>query len=261
MKPRNLCLLSIPLLMMVLFSCKKDNDNDQPEVQSQATLNAASTGGTIISTKMQTFVLTSVSVAADSGYFFTFPEGGSGPKLKSSSALADYTWVGPDADGWYTRSMSGAYVYYEKLRIGDTIEHILEISYSGGDGSYENITTTKYIKKVKDGKTMYDGYSDWTVHNSGYNDISRWEWRIDFADWVPESNAGTFDWYWGLYENNGGNTTPYHRCEHMVVTETTPDGWLHCRVIFYDDSGVETWDFEYDTPWSPVEIPPIPGWN
>ena len=75
------------------------------------------------------------------------------------------------------------------------------------------------------------------------------------------SNAGTFDWYWGLYENSGGNTIPYHRCEHMVVTETTPDGWLHCVVIFYDDNGVETWNFEYDTPWNPVDIPPIPGWN
>ena len=82
--------------------------------------------------------------------------------------------------------MSGEYEYYEKLRIGDTIEHILSISYSGGDGSYENKTTTKYIKKEKNGKTMYDGYSIWEIHTSGYNEISRFEWRINFMDWVPE---------------------------------------------------------------------------
>ena len=34
------------------------------------TLNAAATDGTIISTQMQTFVLSSISVAADSGYIF-----------------------------------------------------------------------------------------------------------------------------------------------------------------------------------------------
>ncbi|MGA3014176.1 MAG: hypothetical protein ABSD71_09080, partial [Bacteroidales bacterium] len=70
-----------------------------------------------------------------------------------------------------------------------------------------------------------------------------------------------FDWYWGVYENNGGNPVPYHRFEHLEVTETTPSGWLHCLAIFYDDSGTETWRFEFDTPWSPVDMPTIPGWS
>ncbi len=254
-------LISLSLVFLVLFSCKK-SDTSTGTPSNEETLESASQGGTVVSTQMQSFMLSSILVAADSGHTFYFPDGDGHKLLKTGTNLDQYDWTGPDADGWYTRYYtSTGYTYNEKLHLGDTIQYILDISYSGGDGSFENKTTTNYFKKTKNGKTLYDGYSIWEIHNSGYNDISRWEWRIYFADWNPETSAGSFDWYWGLYENSGGNTIPYHRFEHLDATETQPDGWLHCHAIFYDDSGSETWDFEYDTPWSPVEMPQVPGWN
>lgn len=260
MKTNRHYLVILPLMLLVLFSCKKSNDsNGTPE--NTETLNAASTGGTVVSTQMQSFMMSSIIVAADSGYSVSFPGGGKSLK-RPDFGVMDYTWTGPDANGWYTRYYTSyGYTYSEKLHLGDSITYILDMSFSDGSGSFEDKTTTCYFKKTVAGKTLYDGYSIREVHNSGYNDISRWEWRFNFYDWNPSTSAGTYDWYWALYENNGGNTVPYHRFEHLEATETTPDGWLHCHVIFYDDSGVETWDFEYDTPWSPVEMPVIPGWN
>jgi hypothetical protein len=120
----------------------------------------------------------------------------------------------------------------------------MDISYSGSEGSYDNKTTTRYIKKITNKKTLYDGYSIWDMQNSGYSQISHWDWRIYFTDWNPASSAGIYDWYWGVYENNGGNTVPYHRFSHLEATETTPTGWLHCLSIFYDNSGAEVWRFE-----------------
>ncbi|MDP4280614.1 MAG: hypothetical protein Q8867_00550 [Bacteroidota bacterium] len=227
---------------------------------SKETLNAAANGGTVISSQMQSFLMNSIIVAADSGHNFFFPNNEGGLLLGPKSALDNPNWSGPDATGWYYRYYtSGGYTYYEKLYLGDTVQYIMDMSYSGGDGSFENKITTTYIKKTKNNKTLYDGSSIWEIHNSGYNDISKWEWRIYFTDWNPSTGAGTYDWYWALYENSGGNTVPYHRFEHMSVTETTPEGWLHCLVIFYDDSGTEVWKFDYDTPWITVEMPQIPG--
>jgi len=258
---KHIYFLGLTLLVLVLFSCKKkESTTPQPQANNQ-TLNAAATGGMLVCNQMQSFMLTSVNVAADSGHFFIFPTGDT-TKLKSTLGTSDYTWIGPDANGWYTRSVSGGtYNYYEKLRIGDTVEYIMEISYHDADGSYDSKTTTKYMKEIKNGKTLYNGYSIWDQQCSGYNNISHMDWRIYFYDWNPSTSAGTYDWFWGLYENSGGNTVPYHRFMHLAAIETNPSGWLHCNVIFYDEGGVENWSFEYDTPWAPVEMPPIPGWN
>jgi len=259
MKIKHLYILSIPLFLLILFSCKKKETQNVSTVSTE-TLNAAAAGGTVVSTQMQTFMLSAISVAADSGHSFYFPNGDSS-KLKSGSAIND-NWIGPDANGWYTFSYtSGIYTYYERLHMGDTIEYIMEISYSGSEGSYDSKTTTEYIKQTVNGKTTYNGSSIWNVQNSGYSEISNWEWRIYFTNWDPSSSAGTYDWYWGLYANNGGNTVPYHRFAHMVATETTPTGWLQCLVIFYDNGGNEVWRFEYVTPWVPVTMPQIPGWG
>ncbi len=264
MKMKNLYLLGFLALFLTFFSCKKDDKTNSSNTTNNETLDAAASNGMTISTQMQSFVLSSIAVAADSGYFFEFPQDTSGHMLKSASGINDDGgWMGPDAQGWYTRYITGGmYDYYEKLRkTADTIEYMMEISYDGGDGSYSSTTNTKYYRKVKDGKTLYDGYSNWEVKNNGYNLISDWEWQINFTDWNPATSAGIYDWYWGVSENSGGNTVPYHRFMHMAATETTPDGWLQCHVIFYDDSGSEVWDFEYDTPWVPVEMPEIPGWK
>jgi hypothetical protein len=260
MKKLPVYLLLFPFVIVMLFSCKKDKDETPTNSVPTATLTAAATGGAIVSAQMQNFMMSSIAVAADSGHTFDFPQDTTLKRLKS--AITDYTWNGPDAEGWYWRYFSGEYIYSERLHLGDTIQYIMDISYSGGDGSYECKTTTKYIKKVKDGKTLYDGYGMWEEHVSGYNSISRWDWRIYFTDWNPLTSAGIYDWYWGVYENSGGNTIPYHRFEHLEAMEITdPENWLHCQVIYYDDSGVETWRFEYDTPWAPVSMPVIPGWS
>ena len=260
MKINYLYILGIPLFILVLFSCKKKEEQTESSV-STTTLNAAATGGTVVSTQMQKFMMTCVGVAADSGHVFFIPTNDTS-HLKSVSATEDYPWIGPDANGWYTRFITGGvYNYSEKLRMGDTIDYIMEVSYHGAEGSYDSKTTTKYIKEIKNGKTLYNGSSIWDVQNSGYNEISHWEWRIYFNDWNPSTSAGTYDWFWGLYENSGGNTVPYHCFQHLAATETNPSGWLHCLVIFYDDGGTETWRFEYNTLWVPVEMPKIPGWN
>ncbi len=260
MKIRHFCIICFPLIILILFSCKKKDAQTQPAVSSQ-TLNSAAAGGTIVSAQMQRFMTSSIMVAADSGHVFFFPTGDTS-HLKSVSSTAGYEWSGPDAGGWYTRSITGGlYNYSERLHLGDTILYIMETSYSGADGSYDSKTTTSYIKETKNGKTMYNGSSIWDVKNSGYNQISHWEWCMVFTDWNPSTFAGTYDWYWGLFENSGGNTVPYHRFLHLVATETTPNGMLHCLVIVYDEGGTETWRFQYDTPWVPVTMPQVPGWN
>lgn len=258
MKKTLFYLLVIVVITSFQTSCKKDKDTI---VVTPEMLNNASSAGTVISTAQHTFMMNSAIVAADSGYNINFPtDGKKSVPVKNLTAANDYDWIGPDINGWYTRSWSSVYDYTEKVKFGDTIIHILSFSYHGGEGSYENTTTTRFIKGEKNGKTVYTGESVWDVHASGYNDISHFMWEIKFKDWNPETSAGTYDWYWEVSENNGGETIPYHRCEHLEATETGTEGWLHCHVICYDDDGSETWDFEYDTPWIPVQMPEIPNW-
>lgn len=259
MKKSIIYLILISLAALLQYSCKKDNTKDP--VVTPETLNNASTAGTAISTAQQSFMMSSIMVAADSGYNVYFPTDGKKSKLiKNLLSSCNYDWIGPDANGWYSRSWNNVYDYEERVKFGDTVIHIISYSYHGGDGSYENETTTRFIKGIKNGKTVYSGESVWDVYSSGYNDISRFIWEIKFADWNPETSAGTFDWYWAVTQNSGGETVPYHRFEHLDVTETNTEGWLHCHAIFYDDRGVETWNFEYDTPWVSVYVPTLPTW-
>jgi hypothetical protein len=260
MKPRHLYLIVIPLFILVLFSCKK-KEAQTTSTATSATLNAAAAGGLIVSTHMQSFVMSSIGVAADSGHVFFYPSGDTS-KIKSASTAEGNDWIGPDANGWYTRSnYGGLYDYTERLHLGDTIDYTMDISSHNTEGSYESKTTARYIKETKQGKTLYNGYSTWDEQHTGFNEISHIEWNIAFKDWNPSTSAGTYDWFWGVSENSGGNTVPYHCFLHIEATESTTTGWLHCMVIFYDNSGHETWRFEYDTPWIPVQMPQIPGWN
>lgn len=260
-------LLCVILFMLFFVSCEKDKDNDsQPkdyQELNEEQISAIVEGSNVVSTQVQSFLMTSLVVAADSGYSTETPPDVSSIPGNNFNLLkaALEGWTGPDANGWYTLYMSGVYNYTEKVRLGDTIEHIIIMEYHGGDGSFSNTTTTKYMPYLKDSKKLYKGYSIWEVEASGYNDISRTEWRIEFEDWNAETGAGIYDWYWGVSENSGGNTVPLHRYEHLEATETTTEGWLHCRIICYDDSGTETWDFEYDTPWVPVVMPEIPNFS
>lgn len=252
-------ILGLSVILFTISSCKKKEDTATSV--PTATLTAASIGGTIVSGQMQSFMNSSVVAAADSGHTFYFPTPGDTTVKKLKSALLDYSWNGPDSQGWYWRSYTGTYRYDERLHLGDTLQYILDISYHGGDGSYDYKTTAKYIRKPCS-DTLYDGSCEWEENVFGDNGISHWTSRIIFCNWKPSTSAGTFDWYWGVSANLGGNTVPYHRFEHLDATEINdPEGWLHCKAIFYDDSGVESWRFEYDTPWAPVYMPTIPGWS
>jgi hypothetical protein len=239
--------------MFYMSSCKKD----EPKA-SEEELTVTAEGAISISSGVQSFILNTMTVAADSGFYTDVPELPSKKNnVVSGKGTGDYSWTGPDSDGWYTRRISGLYDYYEKIKLGDTIDYIMKISYSGADGSYENTTTTHFAKFTKDGVELYKGFSRWEVSASGYSDISRFEWKITFDDWNPESSAGIYDWYWGVSENSGGDTVPFYRFEHLVATETDND-WLNCHVTFYDEGNIEIWDFEYDSPWAPVEMPELP---
>jgi len=245
-------LLLCMVLILAIVSCKKD----EPKV-SEEDLNVTVDAATSISTGVQSFALSAMSEAAENGFEGSVPSVSDSKKGEPSKYGYDYSWSGPNADGWYTRSMSGVYDYSEKVRFRDTIDYVMSISYSGADGSYENTTTTRFIKYNKNGKELYKGFSKWEMHTSGYSDMSRVEWKITFDDWNADSGAGIYDWYWGVSENSGGETVPFHRFEHLVATETSND-WLHCRVIFYDEGNIKIWDFEYDTPWAPVIMPELP---
>lgn len=254
MKTRKFIFVILPLAFMT-FSCNK-SDQDIKKVDD-ADLDVTVEGATQISSGVQSFIFSTIAVAADSGFYTQVPDASLKKKAVHQKSSFDYSWSGPDADGWYTRRMSGTYEYYERVRFRDTIDYIMKISYSGADGTYENTTTTHYIKYTKNQKVLYKGYSEWDLYESGYSNISRVKWKITFEDWNPASGAGTYDWYWGVSENSGGYTVPYHRFEHLSVTEKN-NSWLHCRVIFYDEGSTELWDFEYDTPWVSVDMPDIP---
>ena len=264
MKTNFIC-IAAAILLFVASSCKKEKKESAKLTEDQIStlVDCAST----ISTEVQSFMFSSLQVAADSGY-----NTGSAPdlpdvafsnenpvRLKSTSALNTQSgWTGPDARGWYTMYYDVyGYKYTEKLRYRDTIDYIISYGYSGGEGSYSSVTTTKFIKYEKNNKTLYKGFSEWEVKASGYNEISDVRWRIEFTDWNPETNAGNYDWFWGVSENNGGNTVPYHRYLNVIATEKNDD-LLHVKVTWWDDNSAKVGEFEYDTYCVPVYVPPIP---
>lgn len=245
---------------LLVSSCKKDDKDDAPEKLTEEQIEACIDEATTISTELQGIMTLSLSEATEAGY-----ESGEVPDItmKKSGAVSnhpmngDYSWSGPDAQGWYTRSTTGVYKYSEKVRYRDTIDYVLTIEYNSAEGSYKNETTTKYIKYTKNGKALYKGFSRWDVHSSGYSDMSRFEWKITFEDWNPLSGTGVFEWFWGVSENNGGDVIPLYRFEHMETTEGQ-NGWIHVRTIWYDEDGSEIWDYAYDTPWEPIVMPDVP---
>ena len=246
-------------IFMGIMSCKKE-PKETPKASAEK-LNASAQVGMQISISVQSFVLTSMSAAADSGFtgvdVTQIPLGNKANSLKSTSV--DFSWTGPDANGWYTRTMSGIYNYYEKVKFGDTTDYVRVMSYHGGDGSYDNTTTTRYIKYTKDKKTLYKGFSRWEISAFGNNDISKLQWKIEFTDWNPETNVGTYDWFWEVSVNLGGDTVPYHRLAHLIATETTTKGWLRVKVTFYNEMNSVLYEFDYETPWIPVKMPDIPS--
>lgn len=244
----------ILVLAGILFgvSCKKDDKDNQPEKLTEEQLEHLSEVSNEISAGMQTAALSFYSKALEYGFTGEIP-GMGGKKSGTSITTSDFDWHGPDAQGWYYRSWEYLYKYTEKLRErNDTIEHIYTLEAT--DGSYKHETETKHIKYIKNDKELYKGYTRIDVNSFGYNNISTTLWKMEFKDWDPTTGAGIFDWYWGVPSNLGGNTVRTHKYLHIEATPTT-NNWLHVRVIIYDESGNEAWDYEYDTPFEPVDIP------
>lgn len=236
--------------ILVLGSCKKDDKDNEPEKLTEEQIEKYVDISNEISTQMQSSALSYVNKAFENGFTGELPDMGS---KKSGSAIDanDYNWLGPDAQGWYYRTWEGLYRITEKVRTRkDTVDHVYIME---ADGEYKYEYKTQHIKYTKNNKELYKGYTQIDVHSFGYNNISTTYWKMEFKDWDPNTGAGIFDWYWGVPTNSGGDTVPTHRYFHIEATPTT-NNWLHVRVIIYDDKGAEVWDFEYDTPFEPVDL-------
>jgi hypothetical protein len=236
--------------MIILGSCKKDDKDNQPKQLTEEQMNEYATVSLQISTQMQASIATYLSKAFEMGFTGELPSL-DGKKSGSAIAVNDYNWLGPDAQGWHYRTWEYLYKYTEKLRTrGDTVEHVY---ITEADGEYKFEYATQHIKYKKNNKEFYKGYTQIDINSFGYNDISRTFWRMDFKDWDISNGAGIFDWYWGVPSNLGGNTVRTHKYLHIEATPAA-NNWLHVRVIIYDEDGSEVWDFEYDTPFEPVDL-------
>ena len=249
------------LSLFLISSCKKDKDDEINgyAILSEEDIEEISDGATNLTSLVQDEMFSYVAIAADSGLFITYPDMSSkkstGNPNEVKNAADNGDWTGPDANGWYIRRWEGVYVYTEKVRCCDTaVEYEFIISYDGADGSYESINKILYSRYTENDKVLYKGYWDWSISNSGYNDISTVHWQMAFDDWDPLSGAGVFDWYWGA-TSDGGDDVPFYRYLNVTVLDIGNE-LLNVKITMYDGN-VEIWSFDYDTPWDPVEMPEL----
>lgn len=241
--------------LFIVSSCKKDDDPELKNgfrVLTQEEADNVSEQAMEVTSTVQNFMNSTLSVAFDSGYFVQPPSVSS---KKSTGSTGSTDWMGPDANGWYVKYWeSYGYNYTERVRYGDTIDYELKFEYHGGDGSFSNITRTQLIRYEKDGKTLYKGYSDWKMSSSGYSDMSTVEWKMTYSDWNPQTGAGNFDWYWGVID--GMDSVPLYR--YLSVTARESGDILRVKVTIYAEGNEEVWSFEYETPINPVDMPELP---
>jgi hypothetical protein len=258
MNKRNAFVLIVSLLMMVVISCTKDDDENSLKLSTEE-ITSFSGAATVISTDMQLFLSSSLYVAADSGYSFTMPEiDTKSAKSALSLKTSGPSWVGPDAEGWYYWIYNtDVFDYSKKLRRrGDTIDYVNSVS---GGSEYSYVNTIQYVPYMKDDKKLFKGFSRIEVETFGENSISSTKYEMDFKDWNPDSYAGIFDWYWGVSVNSGGETVPYHKIENLTTIESPEnEGWLDCHIIIYDENSHKICEFDYSIPWQPVEMPETP---
>lgn len=253
---KTICILLASLFLIT--SCKKEDEvNTDYAILSEDDIEDIASGSMSLTSLVQEQMLSYVSVAADSGKVISYPAMSDKKSTGSILSLKQTSegWTGPDANGWYTNHYEGVYDYTQRVRCCDTIvDYEFITSYSGADGSYENVYKIQYAKYTENGKELYKGYWDWTIANSGYSDISNVHWKMTFNDWDAVNGAGVFDWYWGA-SSNGGGTVPFYRYMNIISTDAGND-WLRVRISFYDGN-IKAWSFEYETPWSPVEMPDL----
>jgi len=256
------------VMAVAISSCKKDKAPDNTTKLNQDQLTEYSASAEPVSTEILTFFSLQLSVALDSGAIITNPPESSGKSAKSAIPNAKvlkevqlYDWVGPDADGWYTKTYNSlGYTYTESYKAKDsTVWYKFDIEYHGGDGDYSNETVTTYTRYHKGHQILYLGDSDWKIHTFGDNDISDLEYDFKFNDWDPNTGAGVYDWYWGC-TSLGGDPVPYHRYLNIISTDIGGNPpMLHNKITWYDDGGVEVGSWEFDTYWYTVDMPTIPS--
>jgi hypothetical protein len=243
--------------VVIAPSCKKKESVKQQGAISAEQLEDVSSKSMTTFTDIQGFMfeaLSKASIAAPPSETAAKTE--MSQALKMKSAKNELGWLGPDADGWYTEYWkSYGYTYTYKIRCKDTtLTSIFSIEYSGGDGSYSNVYETQYTKYTKNKISYWKGYADWKIKTFGNSDISNVQWRFEFNDWNPQTGAGVYDWYWGA-NSLGGDPVPYHRFLNIIAMEK--GNLLHVRVTWYD-GGALAGTFEYDTNWTPIEMPVMP---
>jgi hypothetical protein len=262
-------LLGLLILGIVMtMSCRKETKKPTSDI-APAKLDEVSTKSSAVFSDIQSFMFNALSVAADSGIFINQPPTTSAKtellKAFSTKSATGGTgdWYGPDHDGWYIKSWKSlGYTYTYKIRCKDTtMTNITSIEYSGGDGSYSNVYTTQYTRYMKNKVYLWKGYADWKISSFGDNDISDVTWRFEFNDWNPKTGAGVYDWFWGAHSLGGGDV-PYGRFLNIIATDggsslfPSTNNLLHVKVTWYDGI-VEVGSFDYDTTWTPVEMPEV----
>jgi hypothetical protein len=267
---------SLFMLMLVIGSCKKDNNDKTIEepVLNEEQLTVISENFTEIGSEVMDAMTSALTVAADSGYYYSPPDysGKNATKWSANSkdAVDDYSWYGPDFDGWYCRTWTSySYTYTEKFRhmsgrdtVGnmimiDTAEYRMSIEYDGADGSYSNVTETQLIKYLKNQKVFRKGYWDWSWDFYGFEGMGNFEWEITFDDWDFETGAGIFDWYWGGSSLGGDYDPMTHRLNIQKIDEG--NGMLHVYVRWDSITEYYLWEYDYETPYETVNVDDIPG--
>jgi hypothetical protein len=244
--------------LFLVASCKKDDDgNTNYQTLTEEDISEITTSATSLAAVVQQSMFSYIATAADSGKYISYPSMATEKSTRTPTAfqMTSGEWTGPDANGWYTWHMEGAYDYTQRVRCNDSIiDYEYIIAYDGADGSYESITKTQYARYTENGVELYKGYWDWSISTYGDNDISDVRWMMTFDDWNPINGAGSFDWYWGA-SSNGGSYVPFYRYLN-ILTSDAGDEWLDVRITFYNGTS-EAWSWEYTTPWSPVDMPEL----
>ena len=169
----------------------------------------------------------------------------SGINLQTKGRGGD--WLGPDSQGWYTKSIKlpNGYWYTEKYRYipsENAIEYETSFTYNGGDASFSYETKSR---SVENDEGLLDGYYIMETKANGYESISNVKWEYDYADYDRQTGAGQFEWWFGA-SSSGADDTAFHRFMRLVSTVKSED-LLHVHVYYYDEGGANTIaDWEYD---------------
>jgi hypothetical protein len=229
----SMLLLNTNIMSNAVTIASKGNSNGVP---------SATVGAPVTQPSKSQGVISSLSVMADKGAV-----------LRDSG---NFGWIGPDADGWYTRSyMTGygdSYHFIEKIRHSkkdlDVIAYKSTLSYNGADGSFElKIDSSADIN----GKGLYDGFYDIKNSSNGFQVIADAEFKFVYRDFDKKTGSGIFEWYVGS-DSLGASYVPFHRYLYINAVDDVYAKMLDCHVTCYDGMGG---NWTYSCPYNTFAIP------